>query len=224
MNSDPSIPWPRISAFIRQHMHDVRNGLNLIHLEAEILQDCLPAGEAAAGVKNISRQLQSMDKQLRCLTAFFHEPLPVRGPAAARAVMQVFQSAHADLAGAPAVQWIDELEGQEVSVDTELLPPVFRALLQNAAVFSADAPLTVLARASDRELVIELRELKKEPVDTSNWGQPFFTTRHDGYGLGLWSAHRILQANGGTLTQYCADGCLISRMVFPLTRTTPDRS
>lgn len=224
MNSDPSIPWPRISAFIRQHMHDVRNGLNLIHLETEILQDCIPAGEAADGLRNISRQLQSMDKQLRGLTAFFHEPLPVRGLAEARAVMQVFQSAHAELAGAPEVQWIDELEGQQVSVDTDLLTPVFRGLLHNAAVFSADASLTVIAKASEREMVLELREPKPEPVDTSNWGQPFLTTRHDGYGLSLWSAHRILQANGGTLTQYCADGCLISRIAFPLTGTTTDAS
>ena len=191
MNSEPSIPWPRISAFFRQHMHDVRNGLNLINLEAEILQDCVDSGEAGEGLRNISRQLHSLDKQLRSLTAFFHEPLPLRSPTAARAVMQMFQSAHADMTDAPVVQRVDELDGQQVSVDTELLTPVFRELLHNAAVFSAGAPLTVIAKASDRELIFELREPKTEPVDTSGWGQPFLTTRHGGYGLGLWSAHRM---------------------------------
>jgi K+-sensing histidine kinase KdpD len=224
MNSEPSIPWPRISAFFRQHLHDVRNGLNLIHLEAEILQDHIVSGEATAGLRNISRQLQSMDKQLRSLTAFFHEPLAVRGPAAARTVMEVFQSAHADLAEAPEIQWIDELDGQQVSVDTELLTPVFRGLLHNAAVFSAGAPLKVIAKVSERDMVIELREPKPDPVDTSNWGQPFLTTRHGGYGLSLWSAHRIMQANGATLTQHYADDCLISRMKFPLIGAPPDAS
>lgn len=205
-------------------MHDVRNGLNLINLEAEILQDCIPSGEATEGLRNISRQLHSLDKQLRALTAFFHEPLPLRSPAAARAVLQVFQSTHADLAEAPEVQWIDELGGQQVSVDTELLTPVFRELLRNAAIFSPEAPLTLIAKAAEREVIFEFRESKPEPVDTSGWGEPFFTTRHGGYGLGLWSAHRLLQANEATLTQHYTDGCLISRIVFPEAGTMPGAS
>ncbi len=215
MNSEPSIPWSRITAFIRQHMHDVRNGLNLINLEAEILQDSIPPGEATDGLRNISRQLHSLDKQLRSLSTFFQEPLPVRSPVAARTLLQIFQSTHAELAAALEVQWIDELDAQQVSVDTELLTPVFRELLRNAAVFSPGVPVTVIAQAAEREVIFELREPKPQPVDTTGWGQPFHTTRHGGYGLGLWSAHRMLQANGATLTQYCGDGCLISRMVFP---------
>ncbi len=222
MNSEPSIPWPRFTAFIRQHMHDVRNGLNFISLEAEVLKDRLPAGEATEGLRNISRQLQSLDKRLRFLAAFFQEPHPLPGSIAARTLMLVFQAAHADLSEAPEVQWIDELDGQQVSVDTDLLSPVFRELLSNAAVFSAEASVTVIAKASEREVIFELREPKPEPVDTSGWGQPFLTTRHGGYGLSLWSAHRLLQANGATLTQYCAEGCLISRIVFPLAGTNPD--
>ncbi len=215
MNSEPSIPWPRITAFIRQHMHDVRNGLNLINLEAEVLQDCIPSGEAAEGLRKISRQLHSLDKQLRSLTAFFQEPQPLRSPTDARTLLQLFQATHAELAEALEVQWIDELDAQQVSVDTELLIPVFRELLRNAAVFSANNPVTVIAKASEQEVIFELREPKPEPVDTTGWGQPFVTTRHGGYGLGLWSAHRMLQANGATLTQHYTDGCLISRMVFP---------
>ena len=215
MNSEPFIPWSRITAFIRQHMHDVRNGLNLINLEAEILQDSIPPGEATDGLRNISRQLHSLDKQLRSLSAFFQELLPLRSPVAARTLLQIFQSTHAELAAALEVQWIDELDAQQVSVDTELLTPVFRELLRNAAVFSPGASLTVIAQAAEREVIFELREPKPEPVDTTGWGQPFFTTRHGGYGLGLWSAHRMLQASEATLTQHYTDGCLISRMVFP---------
>ena len=148
------------------------------------------------GLRNISRQLQSLDKRLSSLAAFFQEPHPIPGSTAARTLMLVFQAAHADLSEAPEVQWIDELDGQQVSVDTDLLSPVFRELLSNAAVFSAEASVTVIAKASEREVIFELREPKPEPMDTTGWGQPFLTTRHGGYSLGLWSARRLLQANG----------------------------
>ena len=181
-------------------------------------------GPATEGLRRITRQLHSLDKQLRSLTRHFQEPLPLCTPAAARSVLQVFQSAHADLEEALDIRWIDKLDEQQVLVDTELLMPVFRELLRNAAEFSAGAALTVIAAASDNEVIFELREPKPEPVDASGWGQPFVTTRHGGCGLGLWSARRLVQASGATLAQHCAEGCLISRVVFPLSGTTPPGS
>ena len=33
--NEPQIPWARIVAFVRQHTHDVRNGLNCLDLEKD---------------------------------------------------------------------------------------------------------------------------------------------------------------------------------------------
>jgi signal transduction histidine kinase len=100
----------------------------------------------------------------------------------------------------------------------EMIARVFRELLTNAAAYSKGAPLTITARAADGTVVFELKEPKKEALDTSSWGQPLFTTRRGGYGLGLWTARRMLQANGATLLQRYTpeDAALTTQIILPV--------
>lgn len=216
MDSTPEIPWQRVADFVRQHTHDVRNGLNSLDLETTFLNELVTDGEAASSVGRIQKQLRSLAVQLRSVSALFQNPQPVAGPISSRVLLQIWREKHVALQGSLEVRWFDELGDEEVSVDVEMMATVFRELLTNAAAFSTDSPVSITARTTNGRVIYELREPKKEALDTSAWGQPLFTTRRGGYGLGLWAAHRMMQANGATLVQrYLPDeSCLTTQVAL----------
>ena len=214
MDAAPEIPWTRVAEFVRQHTHDVRNGLNSLDLETALLNELVVDGEATASVGRIRKQLRAITLQLRTLAALFQESQPVAAPIEARVLLQIWREKHAALQDVLEVQWVDELGDERVSVDVEMMATVFRELLTNATEFSTGDPVTVTARAKNGEVIFELREPKKEALDTSAWGQPFASTRRGGYGLGLWTARRMMQANGASFLQRYLpeDSCLTTQI------------
>jgi signal transduction histidine kinase len=217
MNSAPEIPWKRVTGFVRQHTHDVRNGLNSLDLETTLLNELVTDGEATASVERIQKQLRALAMQLRSLAALFQDPQPVAAPIPARVLLEIWREKHASLQDVLEVHWVDELGDERVNVDVSMMATVFRELLANATDFSTGDPVTVTARAASGQVLFELREPKKETLDTSTWGQPLSTTRRGGYGLGLWTAHRMMQANGASLLQRHVpeESCLLSQIILP---------
>ena len=67
-------------------------------------------------------------------------------------------------------------------------------------------------------VVFELREPKSATLDPSGWGQALSTTKRGGYGLGLWAARRLIEANGATFLQrYVPEaGALLTRISLPV--------
>ena len=217
MDAPPDIPWKRVAEFVRQHTHDARNGLNSLDLETAFLKELLTDAEATESAGRIQKQLRSLAQQLRTLSNLFQDPQPLAAPIAAKVLLQIWREKHASMPGSPDVRWVDDLGDEQVSMDVEMMARVFRELLTNAAAFSKGALLTVTARAADGTVIFELKEPKNEPLDTSSWGQPLLTTRRGGYGLGLWTSHRMLQANGATLVQRYTpeDAALTSQIILP---------
>lgn len=217
MNSAPEIPWKRVAGFVRQHAHDVRNGLNSLDLETTLLHELVKDEEATASVERVQKQLRALAMQLRSLAALFQDPQPVAAPIPARVLLQIWREKHAALQDVLKVHWMDELGDERVNADVGMMATVFRELLTNATAFSTGAPVTVTARAASGEVFFELREPKNEALDTSTWGQPLSTTRRGGYGLGLWTARRLMQANGASLLQRHVSGeaCLLSQIILP---------
>lgn len=211
---EPAIPWSRVAAFVRQYTHDVRNGLHSLDLETALLHEIVPDGEAKDGVGRMRKQVSSLATLLRSVSATFQDPQPLTAPTPARGLLRIWRENHAALPDAPVVQWVDELGDEQVSADVAMIATVFRELLSNASAFSQGDPLTITARVSNGDVVFEMCEPKKEPVDTSAWGQAFSTTRRGRYGMGLWTAHRLMNASGASMVQrYVPDeGCLATRI------------
>src|SRR5688500_12912920 len=111
---DPVVSWARVSAFIRQHTHDVRNGLNSVDLESALLKDMLPQGDAQAALARIRKQVRSLTEQMRSLSALFQSNAPMAGPMPARSLMTIWQEKHAAMPKAPEIQWKDELGDEDV--------------------------------------------------------------------------------------------------------------
>ncbi len=201
METEPAIPWARVAAFVRQHTHDVRNGLNSVDLETGILEEFVTEEEGRESLQRLRRQIRTLAEHLRTLAGNFQDPVPVTVPIAARQLFLLWREKHAGLPRAPEVQWADELGDERVRVDVEMMGTVFRELLINAVAFSAHEMVKASARAHAGSVIFELEEPKKGELDPSAWGEPFSTTRRDGYGLGLWTAQRLLEAMGAKFVQ-----------------------
>jgi light-regulated signal transduction histidine kinase (bacteriophytochrome) len=217
---ETAIPWTRIAAFVRQHTHDVRNGLNSLDLETELLTELVTDTEANASVGRVRKQLRGIAQQLRGLSMLFQEPLPTIAKIPARVLMNIWREKLKALPNAPEVHWVDELGDApvEVETDVEMMASVFRELLSNAVMYSPGEALTISVRCTAGIVVFEQREPKPASVatDPSTWGQPLATTRRDHYGMGLWMARRQMESCGAVLVQRYLPGevCLISRITL----------
>lgn len=217
MLSDPEIPAARVAHFIRQHTHDVRNGLNGLDLEAALLQDIVTEEEGRESVARLRQQLRAVAAQLRTLAARFHDPQPHLAPLAARELLLIWREQNTSLPASLEIVWEDQVGDELLRVDAGLMAEIFRELLGNAVAFPATGPLTASARSEGGGVIFELREPKSAPVDVTGWGEaPFSSTRRGGYGLGLWTVRRLAAANGAQITrEFLPAGMLVTRVRFP---------
>ena len=219
MQPAPELSLPLLAKFIRQHTHDVCNDLNGLALEATLLAELAPGGEAGESVARIHGQIRRLAADLRGLSSKFVEPKPVRALYAARELFLIWQDQPAALDPAPVVQWSDALGAEQVDVDAAALADVLRELLANAQAFGTGAPLLAASRVEDGKVAFELREPKDSPVETAGWGNaPFAAMRHGHYGLGLWEAQRTITASGGEVRRHFAKDTmeLITTLLFPV--------
>jgi len=199
MDSQSEIPWTRIASFMRQYAHDARNGLYSLDLETALLHELVTEGEAQACVERLRKQLRRMAEQMRSLSKMFQNPEPVIAAIPARELFLIWREQLTKLSSAPNVEWVDELSDVNVNVDVEMIATVFHELLVNAAAFSHGDPMKAAGRIFEGDVIFELHEPKKAELDTSTWGEPFITTRRGCYGLGLWTARRLIKANNATI-------------------------
>ena len=218
MDPEPDIPWARFAAFVRQHTHDVRNGLNSLDLETALLHEIVAEGEGRDCVERLREQVRALGAQMRELSALIQDPRPISAPLAARDLFLIWKEQHAAHTNPPEVQWVDELGAEQVNVDVGMMASVFRELLANAAAFSQGGTIMASARREGDEVIFELREPKTGAVDPSAWGEALVTTRRGGYGLGLWSARRLLAANLARIVQRHVpnEGALVTRIFLPV--------
>ena len=99
-------------------------------------------------------------------------------------------------------------------------------ILNNAADSSPDS-VEVSARWSEQELVLEISDRGGglTPAAARAAGQPFFTTKApgQGLGLGLFLAHATLRRFGGTVRMYNREGCgVCTQLVLPLANLRVD--
>jgi signal transduction histidine kinase len=198
MDANPDLPWSRVAAFIRQHTHDVRNHLNSLELEASLMTDLISDPEAVECLGRIRAQIRTLASNLRALSVKFQEPKVLVSPIAASDIFEIWKEQWSALSERPQIEWKNDLGGQMLTVDCASLASVFTELLHNAKAFGTGDTLTASAFSDGLDVIFELREPKRDPVDPKEWGTtPFSSTRRQGYGLGLWEADRAVRANNG---------------------------
>lgn len=227
-SSDPLlIPFERVSTFIRQITHDVRNNLNAMDLQAAYVAELVTDSEALEEVQRIRTHIQQAAKQLQALSANFWVATPSLVTYSARIFVEDLQDRLAKLHPdyASKVQWKVELGEQMVALDLEMIFAAIAEVFENAFQFKeGEEPIEARIAAEDGKFVIEFREPKTSvPSDPARWGwEPFLSSRRGGYGLGLFRARQILAEHEGELrfTYDPEKNILLSRIVLPFAQDT----
>jgi two-component system, NtrC family, sensor kinase len=196
----------RISA---QITHEIRNPLNAIGLNAELLQEELeaspgPRKEAIQLVSAISREVDRLNGVAEEYLRFARTPRP-----------QVARQDLSDIVGSLLDFLGPELQEARIEVQRELsagLPPVrgdegqLRAVFLNLLRNSREAmphggTVAVRTGRADGAVEVEVRDTGGgiPPGDLTRIFEPFYSTKQRGTGLGLAFTQQVVKEHGGSI-------------------------
>lgn len=202
-----TVPWDQVERFMGQVSHDLRNGLNACELQLTYLSEISTDPEAAAEVKQLRQSLAGIARQLQALRT------SVTGSTAHTMVYpaaDLFEDLRERFARLHAgdvdkLRWqIDVDADQGALVDPELTLAASLELLLNALHFAEKStPIDCRARVEGDRIILSVAQTVAEPPATAlqDWGAtPLVSSRRGAYGLGLFRARRILEAQGSRLS------------------------
>jgi two-component system, LuxR family, sensor kinase FixL len=210
--------------------HEIRNPLAGIRGAMQVIASRQEQTSADAAItKEIIARVDTLSELMQDLLLFARPPRPRPGPVdLARLVMITADLLRQD----PSAQSVTvKIEGAApiVVADAELLKIVFQNLLINGAqAMGGHGELRVLFTSSDDECSIAFVDRGPGiPADIrERLFTPFFTTKVRGTGLGLPTAKRLLEAQGGRISIECpAEGGTTVTIHLPMphasTRSSP---
>ncbi len=192
--------------------HEIRNPLNSLNLNMQMLEEDLPTGESGETRRKLLGITRAEIGRLERLVSEFlsyarPRPLRLEETPAIDLLLAVREVLAAEIAKVKAnVRVVDESYEASVRVDSEQIQQLLLNLLQNALTATTEAgrqpELTLFARRQAGRVELEVRDNGGGilPADREQIFEAFFSTRKGGTGLGLAIAQRIARAHGGTLT------------------------
>ena len=202
------VPWSRISAFVRQLGHDIRNDLNALSLEAALLKELVTDPEAVISANRIQTQLREVANRLKELSGRYALPAPQISEDTFAELGTHLQSATEGLE----VEWEISDADSKIRTDSTLLSRAFGELVLNATQNGAK-PKASLTAGSSGEAVLTLHE----PGGTEySWPDvPFASPKAGRYGAGLAIAAAILKGLGAKVEQNVVNEGLETRISVP---------
>lgn len=220
--TEPQIPLERVAKFVRQLTHDVRNGLSAIDLETAFIAEIATDEEVLAETRKLREMIGETARMLRTVSQYFQ---PVRVHAISWAATTVIEELRKRLQAefpeeAARIQMEHHFTDETLALDLLQTLTAVVAVVRNAVEFGTEAaPLLLTGSVQDGQAVLELRESKPAfapDLAPEQWGSfPLYSTRPGGYGLGLYQARQIVQAQGGDLEIQWKKGVLITRLTLP---------
>lgn len=114
--------------YVRRHLHDMRNHLNGIEMDAVLLDTILPEGdEATDAVRRIRGEVALIEPLLKGFAIRFGPLSPQRNTAAD--VFTLWQSRSGKTPANPAFHWHCEVRGESIHVDMKVLADALCELL-----------------------------------------------------------------------------------------------
>jgi len=191
--------------------HEIRNPLNSLNLNMQMLEEDLPrGGEGETGRRLLTVTRSEIGRLERLVSEFLRyarpRPLELEEVAAIDLLIAVREVMAGQIAqhGA-AVRLVDESEEACVRVDAEQIRQLLLNLLHNALIATEGTgrppDILLLARREGEEVELAVHDNGRgiPPAERDRIFEAFFSTRKGGTGLGLAIAERIARAHGGRL-------------------------
>jgi len=192
----------RIERIIRKHVHDVRNSVNCLDLQAELLSGITTDPEVAESLRRMRAEFTQLDAAVKALQYKFIEPAPFTLTSGDLLYLWQRQIDNLETADRRMV-WSPPPVALAITLDAHAVLSVMRELVLDAW---GRAPASVLKAAvitTSHGIALELRE----PISSTPPAAEALDTRHT-----------LVTTHGGTLT-VCDDAPACERVVtltFPL--------
>jgi signal transduction histidine kinase len=191
-----------VGKFASQIAHEIRNPLNSISLNVELLEDELKDSgqEAKSLIRSVLRELDRLNDIISEYLQFARFPKPhlKRGR-----IDKVLEEIKAFKAPRNVAFHVYQPEATpEIWLDEGLLRQVIDNLIRNAVEsIEGEGSITVETDILDRFLVIRVRDtgVGVPPEALPKLFEPFFTTKPQGTGLGLATSQQIIFEHNGHL-------------------------
>lgn len=225
LHADPAVPWERVEKFVGQIAHDVRNGLNALELQITYLGEICADPEAAGECRQLRASLSAVAKQLQALRLSTCAPAPLVMAYPAQDFFEDLRERFERLEDAPGARatWEFAVGKALIAVDPELTMTALMEVLGNALRFGegkAEFAAAVAIEGTNARLTLTERKAPGgQSIPTENWGRlPLQSTRRGAYGLGLFRAARILEAQGGSISAVhsAPEATLTTTILLPL--------
>ena len=189
--------------------HGLRNPLASLRASAQLVLRHPGSPAAREQLQAILDEVDRLDRRITHLLTFSRpapfRPIPQRVPALVQEVLPAFTERLRAQRVTLELQIPDDLP--EIRADTMKMEQALVEVISNALDAMPDGGrLSLVALAAAEEggsagVVIEVRDTGPgiPPETLASVGQPFFTTRSEGTGLGVATARRFIEQHGGRL-------------------------
>lgn len=182
--------------------HGIRNPLATIRSSAELMQECVPEARTEAG--DIVAQCDRLGAWLREWLGYAADPPGTASPLAVAPLVRSASAEIAEVADRRNVHLIDALPETvpPVLAESLLVGQVLRSVLSNALEALRDGgQIRFDARVEAHYVVLGVQDDGPglTPEARRRVGQPLFTSKPQGLGVGLALARRVLRRHGGRL-------------------------
>jgi two-component system sensor kinase FixL len=187
--------------------HEVKNPLTGIRGAVQIIGGRLPAGSRDAEVvKEIVARIDALNDLMKDLLLFARPPQPRLAPVDPLPLLEIVASLVRQDPGARAIKITVTGASDTIMADSDLLKLVVQNLLLNAVhAIGSEGAVRVTVGPSGGMCRIDVTDNGPgiPPDVREKLFTPFFTTKARGTGLGLSTAKRFVEAQGGTITIDC---------------------
>ncbi|MCP4543059.1 MAG: response regulator [Chloroflexi bacterium] len=201
-SSDDQFPLTELSRLTDGIIHDMRSGLGVIRHTVGFLEGDLADTTHGSDLVKISRSLDFCELALRDLGALgghaIFQPKWVNIEAVAHEVMFILE--HKLVEVEPVINTAPDTP--QILADEGQVKQVFMNLIKNAGEAMPDGgTLKIRTQREGQMLRIEVSDTGCgiPPENQNQIFQEFFTTKKQGYGLGLYIVNTIINRHGGTI-------------------------
>ena len=192
-----------ISAFTAGVAHEIKNPLNSLALLCELLHKKAGPGleeDILAGKKQVRKIASIIDQFSSNLKPFSLNRENVDAVDLLNEALASIRALIEDKNIGLDIKTNKEA-GTRIFGDRNLLSQAFTNILKNAAECMETGVITINIKSRRRGLEIHIMDQGSgvNPIDQDKIFQPFFSTKKDGMGIGLYLTKKIVQAHGGQI-------------------------